>query len=83
VHTRLCIACAVTAAATLFTAPSAVADDLFESQGYRKGVTPQNIATHLAAFQSFADASGSNRVAGSAGHRRTMWPASCRRSAIR
>ena len=58
----------VAAGAVLVSASPAVADDISASQGYRKAVTPANIARHLTAFQSHADALGGNRVAGSAAH---------------
>jgi Zn-dependent M28 family amino/carboxypeptidase len=43
------------------------AADLSESKGFRKGVTLAGIREHQAALQSFSDANGGNRVAGSPG----------------
>jgi len=54
-------------AATFAYAPTATADDISETQGFRKHVTLAGIREHQAAFQSFADASGGSRVSGGAG----------------
>jgi Zn-dependent M28 family amino/carboxypeptidase len=43
------------------------AADLSESKGFRKAVTLPGIREHQAALQSFSDANGGNRVAGSPG----------------
>lgn len=48
-------------------APTVSAADLNESKGFRKAVTLAGIREHQAAFQSFSDANGGNRVAGSPG----------------
>src|SRR5919204_2867349 len=40
--------------------------DLSASRGFREAVTVAGIREHQAAFQSFSDADGGNRVAGSA-----------------
>ena len=48
--------------------PLVFADDISETQGFRKGVTLAGIREHQAAFQSFADENGGNRVAGSPGY---------------
>jgi Zn-dependent M28 family amino/carboxypeptidase len=45
-----------------------LADDITETQGFRKHVTLAGIREHQATLQSFADAHGGNRVAGSAGY---------------
>ena len=45
-----------------------LADDISETQGFRKSVTLESIREHQAAFQSFADENGANRVAGSPGY---------------
>lgn len=42
--------------------------DLAVTQGFRKAVTLEGIREHQAAFQSFSDANGGNRVGGSAGY---------------
>ena len=44
------------------------ADDLRETQGFRKQVTIAGIREHQAALQGFSDENGGNRVAGSAGY---------------
>ena len=44
------------------------ADDLRETQGFRKQVTVAGIREHQAALQGFSDENGGNRVAGSAGY---------------
>jgi len=54
-------------AGSLIYAPSAMADEIKETQGFRKHVTLEGIREHQAAFQSFADASGGSRVSGGAG----------------
>ena len=46
----------------------AVADDIKETQGFRKHVTLAGIREHQAALQAISDANGGNRVAGSAGY---------------
>jgi Zn-dependent M28 family amino/carboxypeptidase len=48
-------------------APAAIADDINETKGFRKAVTLAGIREHQAAFQSFSDAGGGNRVSGGAG----------------
>ena len=45
-----------------------LADDIKETQGFRKHVTLAGIREHQAAFQSFSDDNGGNRVAGSTGY---------------
>jgi Zn-dependent M28 family amino/carboxypeptidase len=49
------------------TAPAALADDIRNTQGFRKHVTLEGIREHQAAFQSFANAAGGNRLSGTAG----------------
>ena len=44
------------------------ADDSKETQGFRKHITLAGIREHQAAFQSFSDEHGGNRVSGSAGY---------------
>ena len=44
------------------------ADDIKETQGFRKHVTLAGIREHQAALQSISDDNGGNRVAGSAGY---------------
>ena len=58
------IALALTASLGL-VGSQAVAADLQESRGFRKGVTLAGIREHQAAFQSIATENGGNRVAGS------------------
>ena len=53
--------------AVALVAGSAAADDLSESKGFRKAVTLAGIREHQAALQSFSNANGGNRVAGSPG----------------
>jgi hypothetical protein len=48
--------------------PTALADDISETQGFRKAVTVAGIRRHQQAFQTIADASGGNRLASTAGH---------------
>jgi Zn-dependent M28 family amino/carboxypeptidase len=45
-----------------------LADDIKETQGFRKQVTLAGIREHQAIFQSISDANGGNRVAGSPGY---------------
>ena len=45
-----------------------LADDIKETQGFRKHVTLEGIREHQAAFQPFSDSHGGNRVAGSPGY---------------
>ena len=45
-----------------------LADDISETQGFRKQVTLAGIREHQAAFQTFSDENGGNRVAGSSGY---------------
>jgi Zn-dependent M28 family amino/carboxypeptidase len=45
-----------------------LADDIKETQGFRKHVTLAGIREHQAALQSISDDNGGNRVAGSAGY---------------
>lgn len=54
--------------AAALVAPTASADDISESKGFRKAVTLAGIRQHQAAFQAIADANGGNRVAGSAAY---------------
>jgi len=49
-------------------APSTLADDISETKGFRKAVTLAGIREHQAAFQSFADANDSTRLASTPGH---------------
>ena len=46
----------------------ALADDIQDTQGFRKQVKLAGIREHQAAFQSFSDEHGGNRVAGSPGY---------------
>src|SRR5687767_9721638 len=48
--------------------PTALADDIHQTQGFRNQVTLAGIREHQAAFQSHSDANGGNRVAGSPGY---------------
>ncbi|HEX6288679.1 MAG TPA: M28 family metallopeptidase [Herpetosiphonaceae bacterium] len=48
--------------------PIASADDITNTQGFRKAVTVEAIRQHQAALQSIASASGGNRLAGMPGH---------------
>src|SRR5512147_2641617 len=48
--------------------PFVAAGDPENTQGFRKGVTLAGIREHQAAFQSFANANGGNRLASTAGH---------------
>src|SRR5687767_13451614 len=45
-----------------------IADDISETQGFRKQVKLAGIREHQAALQAISDANGGNRVAGSAGY---------------
>lgn len=45
-----------------------LANDPYNTQGFRKAVTLAGIREHQAAFQAHADANGGNRVAGGAGY---------------
>ena len=54
-------------AATFAYIPAVGADDITDTKGFRKAVTVAGIREHQAAFQSFADANGGNRVAGGTG----------------
>lgn len=47
--------------------PSAAADKIHQSRGFRKHVTLGGIREHQAAFQSFSNANGGNRVSGTGG----------------
>ena len=48
-------------------ASTAAADDISETQGFRKALTVQGVREHQAAFQTHSTANGGNRVAGSPG----------------
>ena len=48
-------------------APAAIADDISETQGFRKAVTLAGIREHQAAFQSIANANGGTRSSGTTG----------------
>lgn len=48
--------------------PTALAEDISESRGFRKAVTLAGIREHQAAFQAASDANGGNRVAGGPGY---------------
>jgi len=48
-------------------APTAMADDISETQGFRKAVTLASIREHQAAFQSIANANGGTRSSGTPG----------------
>jgi Zn-dependent M28 family amino/carboxypeptidase len=48
--------------------PIASADDITNTQGFRKAVTVQSIRGHQAAFQAIADANNGTRLAGTPGH---------------
>ena len=47
--------------------PTAMANDISETAGFRKAVTLAGIREHQAAFQEFSDDSGGNRASGTAG----------------
>ena len=49
-------------------APAAVADDIHETQGFRKAVTLAGIREHQQAFQGFADDNSDTRASGTAGY---------------
>jgi Zn-dependent M28 family amino/carboxypeptidase len=55
-------------AATFAYTPTALADDISETKGFRKAVTLAGIREHQAAFQSFADANDGIRLAGTQGY---------------
>jgi Zn-dependent M28 family amino/carboxypeptidase len=55
-------------ALTLAYAPSAAADDIHETQGFRKAVTLAGIREHQAAFQEIANANDGTRLAGTEGY---------------
>lgn len=63
---RVWMIVAVLAAAFAY-APTAQADDIKETQGFRKHVTLAGIREHQAAFQSFSDNTGGNRASGTGG----------------
>ncbi|HEX6035267.1 MAG TPA: M28 family peptidase, partial [Anaerolineales bacterium] len=48
--------------------PSAMADDIHQTQGFRKAVTLAGIREHQQAFQGFADDNGGNRASGTGGY---------------
>jgi hypothetical protein len=48
--------------------PFVAADEPSNTQGFRKGVTLSGVREHQAAFQSFGNANGGNRLASTAGH---------------
>lgn len=54
--------------ATFAYTPTALADEISETKGFRKAVTLAGIREHQAAFQSFADANNGNRQAGTPGY---------------
>jgi Zn-dependent M28 family amino/carboxypeptidase len=58
---------ALTLAVTLWV-PVAYADDIRNTQGFRKAVTLSGIREHQAAFQAHGNANGGTRVAGSPGY---------------
>jgi Zn-dependent M28 family amino/carboxypeptidase len=64
---RLALTLALVTGVAIAGSPAA-ASDLGVSKGFRKAVTVAGIRQHQAAFQSFSDANGGNRVAGSAGY---------------
>ena len=53
--------------AAVVAAPSAQADDVNESRGFRKALTLEGVRAHQAAFQDHSDLNGGNRVGGSPG----------------
>ena len=55
-------------AATFAYTPVAMADDISETKGFRKGVTLAGIREHQAAFQSIANANNGTRLAGTNGY---------------
>jgi Zn-dependent M28 family amino/carboxypeptidase len=63
---RLTVVCAFGLAAA-FGAPSATAEEVRETQGFRKALTVEGVRAHQAAFQTHSDLNGGNRVAGSPG----------------
>ena len=54
--------------ATFANAPATLADDISETQGFRKGVTLAGIREHQAAFQEIADDNNDTRLASTPGH---------------
>jgi Zn-dependent M28 family amino/carboxypeptidase len=55
-------------AATFAYAPTAQADDISETKGFRKAVTLAGIREHQAAFQTIADENNDTRLASTTGH---------------
>ena len=55
-------------ALTFAYAPVAMANDIHETQGFRKAVTLEGIREHQAAFQEIADANDGVRLAGTSGY---------------
>jgi len=55
-------------AATFAYTPTARADDISETKGFRKAVTLAGIREHQAAFQAIADANNDTRLASTTGH---------------
>lgn len=54
--------------ATFAYAPSAMADDISDTKGFRKAVTLAGIREHQAALQAIADANNDTRLASTGGH---------------
>ncbi len=54
--------------ATFAYAPTALADDITDTKGFRKGVTLAGVRQHQAAFQAIADANDGTRLASTGGH---------------
>ena len=55
-------------AATFAYTPTARADDISETKGFRKAVTLAGIREHQSAFQAIADANNDTRLASTTGH---------------
>src|SRR5687767_8655859 len=64
---RMLVLLTIIAASFAYPAPT-LADDISETKGFRRAVTLAGIREHQAAFQSFANASGGNRLAGTSGY---------------
>src|SRR5687767_2658073 len=63
---RMLVLLTIIAASFAYPAPT-LAVDISETKGFRKAVTLAGIREHQAAFESFSDAGGGNRVSGGAG----------------
>ena len=59
---------AILGGSLLSVTPSIAADELYQTKGFRKGVTLGGIREHQAALQAISDANGGNRLAGTPGY---------------